>query len=72
MGVGQTESALERGAERMREHIGKSDGPVNVSSTKLQGVDDYIVLPCDHASLYYPIDKHPPAAWGIIRDRLKR
>jgi pimeloyl-ACP methyl ester carboxylesterase len=71
-GFRQTEAALERGADRMRNHIGKSDGPVSVGSTKLDGAEDYVVLPCDHAALYYPIDGKPPAAWGIVRDRLKR
>ena len=56
----------------MRDHIGKSDGPVNVKSTKLQGVVDYVVLPCDHAALYYPVNGKYPAAWELIQDRLKR
>ena len=69
-GFRQTDWALRNRAETMREHIGKSDGPVNVSSTKLDGVDDYIILPCDHAALYCPCNGKHPAAWDIIRDRL--
>ena len=71
-GFRQTEAALQRGAERMRRHVGKSDGPVSVKSTRLAGVDDYVVLPCTHAALYYPSDGQSPAAWEIVRDRLKR
>jgi hypothetical protein len=56
----------------MRHKTGKSDGPVSVSSTTLAGVDDFVVLPADHAALYYPVDGNKPAAWEVIRDRLKQ
>jgi pimeloyl-ACP methyl ester carboxylesterase len=69
-GFRQTDQALARAAEKMRHKTGKSDGPVSVSSTRLQGVDDQVVLPADHAALYYPVDGNKPAAWEIIRDRL--
>ena len=49
---------------------GKSDGPVSVNSTKLAGVDDHVVIACDHASLYYPANGKKPAAWEAIRRRL--
>jgi pimeloyl-ACP methyl ester carboxylesterase len=71
-GFRQTDAALRRGAQKMRSHVGTSDGPVNVSSTRLQGVDDVTTLPCDHTALYYPENGNPPAAWDIIRDRLSR
>jgi triacylglycerol esterase/lipase EstA (alpha/beta hydrolase family) len=71
-GFRQTESALHNKAQRLRAHVGKSDGPVSVKSTKLAGVDDYVVLPCDHASLYLSIGGRTPASWDVIRDRLKR
>jgi pimeloyl-ACP methyl ester carboxylesterase len=70
-GFRQTESALHRGAEKLRQRIGSTDGPVHLKSTQLAGVEDYVVLPADHAALYYPMDGHPPAAWGIIRERLR-
>jgi pimeloyl-ACP methyl ester carboxylesterase len=69
-GLRQTESALHRAAAKVRAHTGKSDGPVNVKSTRLEGVDDFVELHADHASLYYPVDGHEPAAWAVIRDRL--
>jgi len=71
-GFRQTESALHSRADKMRHHVGKSDGPVSVKSTTLPGVDDYVVLPCDHASLYLSIGGKPPVTWSIIRDRLKQ
>jgi pimeloyl-ACP methyl ester carboxylesterase len=71
-GFRQAESALHHKAEHLREHVGKSDGPVNVKSTRLAGVDDLVVLPCDHAALQLPLNGKPPASWDIIRDRLKR
>jgi pimeloyl-ACP methyl ester carboxylesterase len=70
-GFRQTDRALTRAAEKMRHKTGTSDGPVSVSSTRLAGVDDEVVLPADHAALYYPVDGNKPAAWEIIRDRLK-
>ena len=69
-GFRQTESALHHAADRMRSHIGKTDGPVNLKSTQLPGVDDYVVLPADHNALYYPEYGKEPAAWAVIRDRL--
>jgi len=69
-GFRQTDRALARAAEKMRHKTGTSDGPVSVSSTKLAGVDDNIILPVDHAALYLPIDGNQPAAWAVIRERL--
>ena len=71
-GFRHTEAALNRGAEKMRRKTGSSDGPVSVKRTKLAGVDDFVVLPADHAALYYPCNGDRPAAWETIRDRLAR
>jgi triacylglycerol esterase/lipase EstA (alpha/beta hydrolase family) len=71
-GFRQTESALHHASEKIRSKSGTSDGPVSIKNTQLGGVDDFLVLPADHASLYYPVDGKPPAAWAIIRDRLNR
>jgi pimeloyl-ACP methyl ester carboxylesterase len=71
-GFRQTDTALRRAAEKMRERTGKSDGPVTTKSTRLNGVDDFVTLPASHTSLYYPVDGTRPAAWDVIRDRLAR
>jgi len=47
-----------------------SDGPVPLSSTRLEGVGDYIQLPADHNALLFSFDHSPPVSWPIIRDRL--
>lgn len=71
-GFRHTESAFRKGARNMHLKTGDSDGPVNVSSTQLEGVDDYLCLPVDHVALYYPVNDQKPAAWDVIRDRLAR
>jgi hypothetical protein len=68
-GFRQTKAALEDKAGRMRQR-GRSDGPVDVKSCRLKGVDDFVVVACDHEGLYYPVDGNPPASWDTIRDRL--
>ena len=67
-GFRHTKNKLVNTAGRMRQH-GASDGPVSVDSCKLDGVDDFVVVPASHASLCYPIDGRL-AAWDTIRDRL--
>jgi len=69
-GFRQTENVLHRAADRMNAHTGESDGPVSVSSTRLAGVGDYVVLRADHNALYLSENGHPPAAWSVIRERL--
>jgi pimeloyl-ACP methyl ester carboxylesterase len=50
---------------------GNADGPVNLQSAQLQGVTDFVALPADHLALYQTTGGQPPAAWDVIRDRLK-
>jgi pimeloyl-ACP methyl ester carboxylesterase len=69
-GIRNCYSRLQRAAERLHVETGKSDGPVALSSAKLSGVSDYVVLPADHVSLYLSVDGRPPAAWPVIRDRI--
>jgi pimeloyl-ACP methyl ester carboxylesterase len=70
-GFRQTKAALENKAGRMRQS-GKSDGPVDVKSCRLRGVDDLVVVACDHEGHYNPVNGGPPASWDVIRDRLSR
>ena len=63
--------AIHNAANSIRHHASKSDGPVPVSSTRLQGVEDYVLLPADHNALLFSSDHSPPKAWPIIRDRLQ-
>ena len=69
-GVRNCYAKLDRKAARLRTQTGDSDGPVTLASTKLRGVNDVVVLPADHVSLYLPVDGRPPAAWPIVSDRL--
>ena len=70
-GFRQTKKKLAGSAERLRER-GKSDGPVGVSRCKLKGVDDFVVVAADHATLVYPVKGKEPVAWETIRDRLNQ
>lgn len=54
-------------AAEVREWSAGRDGPVSVRSARLAGVSDFVTLPVDHTDLYYG---YPPAAWGVIRERL--
>ena len=70
-GFYHTERALERAADKLRDRKSKSDGPVTIKSASLPGVEDFVVLRADHASLYYPTTSdRQPAAWETIKDRL--
>lgn len=69
-GVRQLESTLEHKAEKLAESTGKSDGPVSVRSVRLAGVQDMVVLPADHCSLFVGSEQSPPAALPVILDRL--
>jgi pimeloyl-ACP methyl ester carboxylesterase len=70
-GFRQTKNKLAGSAQRMRER-GRSDGPVGVSRCKLKGVEDFVIVAADHATLLYPVNGKQPAAWDTIRDRLTR
>jgi pimeloyl-ACP methyl ester carboxylesterase len=70
-GLKQTSNALHHWSDSLRQTAGNSDGPVTTKSTQLAGVSDFVLVPADHNSLYYPTDgAHAPAAWAIIEDRL--
>lgn len=61
---------LQHAADRYHAETGDGDGPVALASTKLAGVNDYVVVPADHVSLYMSVDGNKPIAWPVIRDRL--
>lgn len=69
-GLRQINTGLHNAARSTRETCGKSDGPVTIASTRLQGVTDHVVVHADHMNMYIPTDHTPPAAWATIRDRL--
>jgi pimeloyl-ACP methyl ester carboxylesterase len=69
-GVRHCGRALENAANHLNEHQSDCDGPVSMASTELDGVDDHILLPADHTTLYYGWGDEPPAAWEAVRDRL--
>lgn len=71
-GFRQCKSGLAREADAIRTRAGAGDGPVHISSARLSGVDDFVVLQADHATLYLSSGNSPPAAWETVRDRLSR
>ncbi len=68
-GVVHCRQGLDALADRVRSIQTGGDGPVSIDSTRLAGVDDFVVLPGDHSTLY---QGDPPVAWETIRDRLAR
>ena len=71
-GLRHCKDGLENGADKLRAKRSRGDGPVKLDSARLDGVDDFVVVHADHASLYLPNGNLPPAAWEAIRDRLSR
>lgn len=61
---------LQRTADHLYVETGDSDGPVSLASAKLAGVNDFVVVPADHVSLYLPVNGNPPAAWPVIQNRI--
>ncbi|CAA9427168.1 MAG: hypothetical protein AVDCRST_MAG64-3240, partial [uncultured Phycisphaerae bacterium] len=55
-------------ANEMRQTPAADDGPVTVESCKLPGVNDFVVVRADHTGL---VCGHPPAAWEVVRARLR-
>lgn len=70
-GFRHTYRGLREAGEELRESEARSDGPVTVKSTKLDGVDDHIVVHADHTTIYIPAHvNHDPPAWAIATERL--
>jgi pimeloyl-ACP methyl ester carboxylesterase len=71
-GFRHAHQGLKRSADKLRTRHSTSDGPVTVESALLDGVDDIVLLPGDHTTLYIPPGDEPPVAWATIKDRLRR
>lgn len=67
-GLRSAHAALAGKAEAMRQWDCSADGPVTVESAKLDHVTDFTVVHADHVALACG---HPPAAWAVVKDRLK-
>ena len=67
-GVRQARAGLVGKADQMRQAVADTDGPVPVESARLDGVTDFQVIHADHLGL---IIGAPPAAWDLIKARLK-
>ncbi len=68
-GIRQCRTRLIAKAETLRAAPCDCDGPVTLESARLTGVNDYQIVPADHASLVWGLQA---AAWPIIKDRLGR
>jgi len=66
-GIKQVYRGAEREAEKLRDRAGGSDGVVSVKSTKLEGVEDYTLVPEGHDQMFRTRGR----AWEVIRDRLR-
>lgn len=56
----------------LREHPCSHDGLVAIDSARLEGVDDFVVVPADHTTIACSRDGRPPVAWPVIKARLAR
>lgn len=69
-GLRQCYELMQNSARNLRTETGQTDGPVSLKSARLKGVNDFVILPADHASLYLPDEGKPPASWDVIHSRL--
>lgn len=67
-GLRQAHEGMAAKAADLRQVVAECDGPVTLDSAKLDGVEDFVVVSADHTSLACG---QPPAAWDVIRERLK-
>jgi pimeloyl-ACP methyl ester carboxylesterase len=72
-GFRHTYKGLREAGEDLRESAARSDGPVTVKSTTLDGVEDHTTVHADHTTIYIPAHaKHEPPAWALVDERLSK
>ena len=72
-GFRQTYNGLRHWGTDLRDSNSSSDGPVSVASCKLDGVDDFVLVHADHATIYMPTETQPePPSWAVVNDRLTK
>lgn len=59
-------------AGKVEGQTGASDGLVSLESARLEGVDDFVLVPADHTTIACSSNGEPPVAWTTIAARLKR
>lgn len=65
------QDTIDRWAWKLEGRTSSNDGLVTLASTRLPGVDDYVIVPADHTTLACSRNGRPPAAWTAIEKRLK-
>lgn len=71
-GFRQTRHGLENASASLSKHKSDNDGPVSLSSARLEGVEDFVVMHVEHAEILCGRERQPPPAWELVRDRLVR
>lgn len=59
-------------AGKVEGQTGASDGLVSLESARLEGVDDFVLVPADHTTIACSANGDLPVAWPAISARLKR
>ena len=71
-GFRHLKNSIEKASSKLASHKSNSDGPVSIASTKLDGVDDYVIVHADHNDMINWVNNQPPVTWKVIQDRLNR
>jgi pimeloyl-ACP methyl ester carboxylesterase len=69
-GIRRAKSGLNSASTKLATQQGESDGVVPLSSVRLDGVTDLVVLHADHNTLAMSDHGKAPAAWETIKSRL--
>jgi pimeloyl-ACP methyl ester carboxylesterase len=72
-GFRHTYNGLRSAGNDLHDSTASSDGPVTIKSTRLEGVDDHVIVHADHTTIYIPVHaKDEPPSWAIVDDRLTK